>query len=95
MTLLDEADVAAAPVYDSAEALADPHFKHKGAVVEVEHPKIGKVGLLRSPLSFSDTPVRQRTRPPLYGENTAEVLQELAGITEREIEGLKNEGAIE
>ena len=95
ITLLAEADVAAAPVYDIVEAQADAHFQHRGLVVEVEHPKKGTVRLLRSPFSFSDTPVRPRARPPLYAENTVEILRELAHVDEQEIEGLRAEGIIE
>ena len=95
MKLLDEAGVAAAPVYDIAEALSDTHFKSSGIVTEVDHPKLGSVKLLASPLRFSDTPVNPRTRPPLYGENTSEILSTVAGITATEIEELMNEGVIE
>lgn len=93
--LLDEADVAAAPVYNVAEAMSDPHVNHCELVVEVDHPKIGKVKLLRSPFRFSDTPVTPRVRPPLYGEHTREVLTDVVGASEQEISGLQEEGVIE
>ena len=93
--LLDEADVAAAPVYNVAEAMSDPHVNHRELVVEVDHPKIGKVKLLRSPFRFSDTPVTPRVRPPLYGEHTREVLTDVVGASEQEISGLQEEGVIE
>lgn len=93
--LLDEADVAAAPVYNVAEAMSDPHVNHRELVVEVDHPKIGKVKLLRSPFRFSDTPVTPRVRPPLYGEHTREILTDVVGASEQEISGLQEEGVIE
>lgn len=95
LKLFDEADVAGAPVNTVEETLADAHVKYRELVIEVDHPKIGKLKLLRSPFRFSDTPVQPRKRPPLYAENTVEILHELAGITEQEIEGLKLEGIIE
>jgi crotonobetainyl-CoA:carnitine CoA-transferase CaiB-like acyl-CoA transferase len=95
MNLLDEADVAAAPVYDMKEAHLDTHFRHRNFPVELEHPKLGSVRLLTNPLRFSDTPVQPRTRPPLYAENTAEILHDLAEVTEQEIENLRLEGVIE
>ena len=95
MKALDEADVAAAPVYDIAEAYSDAHFKHRSPAVEVDHPKLGSVRVLKSPLRFSETPVQPRTRPPLYGENTVEILQSLAGISKQEIGRLRDEGVIE
>jgi crotonobetainyl-CoA:carnitine CoA-transferase CaiB-like acyl-CoA transferase len=95
MSLLDEADVAAAPVYSIAEAHSDPHFRHSQPTVEVDHPSLGTIRVLRSPLRFSGTPVRPRTRPPLYGENTLEVLRDLADMTEQEVDALQREGIVE
>jgi crotonobetainyl-CoA:carnitine CoA-transferase CaiB-like acyl-CoA transferase len=63
--------------------------------VEVDHPKLGKVKLLRSPFRFSETPVEPRRRPPLYGENTREILGEVLGAGEGEIAALSQEGVIE
>jgi len=95
MKLLDEADVAAAPVYTIAETFDDVHFRSAGVITEVEHPKLGSVKLLKDPLSLSDTPIEPRMRPPLYAENTTEILSTIAGISESKLEELKNEGVIE
>jgi len=93
--LFDEADIASAPVNTVEEALSDPHVEYRQLVVEVEHPKMGKVKLLRSPFGFSDTPVKPRIRPPLYGEHTAGILTEVIGASEDELRTLKQEGVIE
>jgi len=95
LKLFDEADVAGAPVNTVAEALSDPHVVYKGLVVEVDHPKLGKVKLLKSPYRFSDTPVKSRQRPPLYGENTEEILKGFMGFKKKEIAELRKEGVIE
>jgi len=95
LRLFDEADVAGAPVNTVEEALADPHVKYRELVVEVDHPKMGKVKLLRSPFRFSDTPVKPRNRPPLYGENTLDILKNMIGVGEEEIKTLQEEGVIE
>ena len=95
LSFFDEADVAGAPVNTVEEALADPHVVHRGLVVEVDHPKVGKVKLLNSPFRFSDTPVNPRTRPPIYGEHTSEILTGVIGASEEEIMTLRHEGVIE
>ena len=87
--------MAGAPVNTVAEALSDPHVVYKGLVVEVDHPKLGKVKLLKSPYRFSETPVKPRQRPPLYGENTEEILKSVMGLKKKEIAGLRKEGVIE
>jgi len=68
---------------------------YKGLVVEVDHPKLGKVKLLKSPYRFSDTPVKPRVRPPLYGENTEEILKSIMRASKKEIAQLRKEGVIE
>ena len=95
LRLFDEADVAGAPVNTVEEALSDPHVAYRGLVVEVDHPKIGRVKLLKSPFRFSDTPVKPRSRPPLYGEHTHEILSNVVGVTQEEVKSLREEGVIE
>jgi crotonobetainyl-CoA:carnitine CoA-transferase CaiB-like acyl-CoA transferase len=95
LRLFDEADVAGAPVNTVEEAVADPHVQHRGLVVEVDHPTLGKVRLLRSPFRLSDTPAMPRSRPPLYGEHTSDILRDVIGASDEEIEGLRAEGVVE
>jgi len=93
--LLDEADVCVAPVYDFEEMFADPHYKDHQVVVELEHPKLGKVKLLNTPFKLSDTPAKVRTRPPLWAEHTREILSTLLGYSEKKIDRLLKEEVIE
>ncbi len=46
----------------------------RGLVVEVPDPRHGVVRLVRSPLRFSGTPVRDPEAPSRLGEHTGEVL---------------------
>ncbi|MEE8469944.1 MAG: CaiB/BaiF CoA-transferase family protein [Dehalococcoidia bacterium] len=93
--LLDEIDVGVGPVYDFEELFSDPHFKHRKVVVEVEHPKLGKLKLLNTPFKFSETPAEIRTRPPLRAEHTREVLTELLGYSDEKLDQLVQEEVIE
>ena len=93
--LMDEADVCAGPVYTFEEMFSDPHFKHHKVVVEVEHPKLGKIKLLNTPFKFSETPAEVRTRPPLWAEHTREVLSNLLGYSEEKLDILLQEEVIE
>jgi len=95
LKLFDEADVAGAPVNTIEEAVADPHVVHRGLIVEVDHPKLEKVKLIKSPFRLSETPVKPRQRPPLYGENTEEILRGVMGLKKKEIAQLRKEGVIE
>ncbi len=48
-------------------------------LVEMCHPKIGKLKVVGSPMKLSETPVQYRIPPPLLGEHTAEVLRDVLG----------------
>jgi crotonobetainyl-CoA:carnitine CoA-transferase CaiB-like acyl-CoA transferase len=74
---------------------SDPHFRHRKITAEVEHPKLGKIRVLNTPFKFSETPAEVRSSPPLWGEHTREVLSDLLGYADDEIDRLFQEGVIE
>src|SRR2546427_2208583 len=53
LTVLAEAGVPSAAVNDVAAALADPQAQARADVVEVEHPRLGRVRQIASPLRLS------------------------------------------
>ncbi|MCJ7520760.1 MAG: CoA transferase [Dehalococcoidia bacterium] len=93
--LLEEIDVGVGPVYDFEEMFSDPHFRHRKITAEVEHPRLGKIRVLNTPFKFSETPAEVRSSPPLWGEHTREVLSDLLGYADDEIDRLLQEGVIE
>ena len=89
----EAAGVPAGPVNKIGDMLADPQVQAREMVVEVDHPRAGRVKALGSPIKFSDTPGAIRRPAPLLGEHTLEVLGAL-GYSGAEIERLKGEGAV-
>jgi crotonobetainyl-CoA:carnitine CoA-transferase CaiB-like acyl-CoA transferase len=59
------------------QALQSPEARARDMVVTVEHPKVGPLKLVASPIRMSGTPVRVPGPPPLLGEHTRQVLEEL------------------
>ncbi|HEY6005291.1 MAG TPA: CaiB/BaiF CoA-transferase family protein [Anaeromyxobacter sp.] len=90
---LEEAGVPCGPINDLAQVFEDPQVRARGLRVEVAHPLAGAVPLVASPMRLSETPVRHGT-PPLLGEHTREVLADVLGMTEAEIEALRRGGVI-
>ncbi|HZO96211.1 MAG TPA: CoA transferase [Gaiellaceae bacterium] len=80
---LAAAGVPSAPVNDVAAALEDPQAVARGDVVEVEHPALGTVRQVASPLRLGgERPLR---RAPRRGEHTREVLAGLCGYSEERL----------
>lgn len=93
--LLNEADIGVGPVYDFEEIFSDPHFKHRKVLVEMQHPKLGKIKMLNTPFKFSETPAEVKARPPLWGEHTREILSNILGYSKAQIDRLLKEKVIE
>jgi crotonobetainyl-CoA:carnitine CoA-transferase CaiB-like acyl-CoA transferase len=90
---LDQAGVPAGPIRNVLEMHADPHTQAREMVVEVDHPRAGKVKTLGHPLKFSRTPGKVAFAAPLLGQHTAAVLREY-GYSDSEIEALAAEAAV-
>src|SRR5262249_45279904 len=67
-------------------ALVDPQTEARGAVVEIEHPRLGRVRQPASPLRLGDDPPLERA--PFRGEHTEAVLAELCGYAPERLAGL-------
>jgi crotonobetainyl-CoA:carnitine CoA-transferase CaiB-like acyl-CoA transferase len=74
---LTRAGVPSAPINSVPEALSEAQVRERGLIVQIEHPSLGIVRSIANPITFSDTPVSYRLPPPLLGEHTAQILQEL------------------
>ena len=94
LALLAEYDIPAAPVQTLTEFMAnDPAVRHHDLVREYDHPERGRLRMLGQPVLFSDTPTRDPGRPPLLGEHTTTILQEL-GYDDAAIADLRRRGAL-
>jgi crotonobetainyl-CoA:carnitine CoA-transferase CaiB-like acyl-CoA transferase len=83
--------VPCAPINGVAEALADPQVAARGFAVAVQHPRLGRVGQLASPLRVGEE--RLPLRPgPARGADTVEILRELCGYPEARLEELRRAG---
>ena len=86
------ADIPAAPINTVPEAIENLQTRGRGLIVQLEHPAIGTAKSIANPIRFSNTPVSYRLPPPLLGEHTPQVLQEL-GYTAGAVRALATESA--
>ncbi len=83
-----------APVNTVAEALEDPQVLARDLIIEVDHPVAGMIREVGCPIKFPGMKARTE-RAPYMGEQTREVLADLAGVGESELEILQEKGVID
>jgi len=93
LALFEANDFPCGPINDYAAVFADPQVQAREMVVNVDHPTLGTVQALGSPIKMSATPPDPSRRAPLLGEHTDEVLVQ-AGFSQDEIDRLRSAGAI-
>ncbi|MEM1885025.1 MAG: CaiB/BaiF CoA-transferase family protein, partial [Candidatus Jordarchaeales archaeon] len=93
LKVFEENDVPCGPVNEICQVFLDPQVLHREMVVEVEHPRAGKIKQVRFPLKFSEEWCMIRRPPPMLGEHTEEILKEL-GYSVEEIGELRRKGVI-
>ncbi|MCH7960151.1 MAG: CoA transferase [Candidatus Hydrogenedentes bacterium] len=82
------AGIAAAPSRDARDLYADPHLKARGAFVTVNHPDLGDLDLVGPPWKMSGFQVKA-ARAPFLGEHNDEVLKGLAGLSDDDLNRLR------
>jgi len=82
-----------AAVNTLAETFDDVAVKHIAPVLEFDHPRAGRVRVLKHPVRYSSGAATLRRQPPDLGEHTAEVLGELS-YSSAEIEAMRAAGEI-
>jgi len=91
--LFDANDIPCGPLNNYEEVMRDPQVVARQMVLETDHPTLGRMRTLGSPLKMSATPPVAGRRAPLLGEHTLDVLRDL-GYSGAEVEALRAAGAI-
>jgi len=92
LALLEAHDIPCGPINDYAQVFADPQVLARGMVVDTDHPTLGHMRTLGSPIKLSATPTDPSRRAPRLGEHTDDVLAE-AGFSSTEIAALRGSAA--
>ena len=87
--ILRRAGVPAFPVMNFEMLAADPHLHHRGVFTDVDHPEIGATRVMRAPWIFSDLDCPITRHGPLMGQDTADVLHRVLGLSADEIADLE------
>jgi len=92
--LFNKSGVPAGPINNLAEVFSDAQVLHCQLVEEVNHPVLGTLKLVGSPIQFDLNKGSSIKRaPPLLGEHTSEILEEF-GWSHQEIDDLNKRGVV-
>jgi crotonobetainyl-CoA:carnitine CoA-transferase CaiB-like acyl-CoA transferase len=87
--------IPAAPVYPSRESHRHPQLKAREFFEEREHPIVGRHPMVTVPFRYAtNTNSWTRSAAPLLGEHNRQVLSEIVGLSDSEIDALEAEEVI-
>ena len=93
LKMLEEAGVVAGPIYNMEQVYKDPQVLARKMLVDLEDLDLGTIHNIGIPVKLSATPGQIRTRAPMLGEHSAEVLLE-RGFNKEEVGELVEAGTV-
>jgi crotonobetainyl-CoA:carnitine CoA-transferase CaiB-like acyl-CoA transferase len=92
--LLTTHQVPNAPILGVQEALAQPQSAARDMVVETDHLTLGKLPIVNRPIKFAGESQPVPGAPPVLGQHTDEILQEILGLDTGRIAELRASGVV-
>jgi len=92
--LVGGAGIPCGPVLEIKDVVRLDQLVAREMLVGVEHSTAGKVVVPGIPIKFSETPGQVRRPPPTIGEHNRDVYCDILGMSEDELQSLKDQGAI-
>ena len=94
MAVFEAAEVAAAPVYDAQQLLADEHLRARGSFLALDDPDLGPMTVQAPVALLSETPGRVEYLGRALGADNDAVLGDLLGVAADRLAALREAGII-
>lgn len=91
---LAEAGIAASPVFEATDVMADPHVAARNMLMEIPNPGGDPVLTAGNPVKMTGMAEGPDTPPPTLGQHTDDVLTTELGLSATELADLRESGAI-
>ena len=91
---LNAAGMPAGPVYTARDIFADPHFRTRRMLVDIDDPEVGTYTFARSTPILSTAPEIANEPSPALGQHTREILEGLLGYSAEVVERLAADGVV-
>ena len=92
--ILDAAGAPVSLINSIQDIFEDPHYAARGNLVEMEHPKLGKIVMPGVTPKLSKTPGEIKWVGPEIGEHNSDILGGLLGMDEGTINALREKGVL-
>jgi crotonobetainyl-CoA:carnitine CoA-transferase CaiB-like acyl-CoA transferase len=89
----ETAGIPCGPINTYEDVFRDRHLLAREMLVETDHPVLGRLRTLGTPIKISGAPLNPRRRAPLLGEHTDEVLRSV-GYGEEAIADLRKRNVV-
>jgi CoA:oxalate CoA-transferase len=86
--------IACASVRELDEVAYDAQLRARDMLVELDHPRAGRVAVWGNPLKLSAAPAAEIRPAPALGEHTDSVLSSLLGLSPEELQQLHADGVL-
>jgi len=93
MDICNPFNIPVGPILSMKEIAEDEGLFDTGTLVRVQHPERGEYISVGCPIKLSDSPV-EVARSPLLGEHTREILTEVLGYADDDLERVVGSGAV-
>jgi crotonobetainyl-CoA:carnitine CoA-transferase CaiB-like acyl-CoA transferase len=94
MKVFEAADVAAAPIYDAQQLLADEHLRARGSFVTVDDPELGPITVHAPVAVLTETPGRIEHLGRALGADNDAVFGDLLGVAPERLAAMRSAGII-
>jgi len=94
MAVFEAAEVAAAPIYDARQLLADEHLRARGSFIQVDDPDFGRATVQGPVVVMSETPGRVDHLGRGLGQDNDAIYGGLLGIDAERLDALRAAGTI-
>ena len=91
---LEAAGIPCGAVNSIPQMLADPQVKAREMVREVTHPTVGTIPIANTPFRMSRSESGIKGPPPDFGQHTGDVLAQLLGLSDGDVQQLVERGVV-
>ena len=90
LAALEAAEIPCGPIHTLDKVFAEPQVTEREMLIGMEHPVTGNIAMVGSPLKMQATPVSYRLPPPRLGEHTSQVLKDVLGYSDHQVQDMIN-----